>query len=104
MYSYYVYILKCSDSSYYTGITNNLDKRFKEHEHGKYRNCYTYKRRPLEIKFHETFNDVLQAIYFEKKLKKWTRAKKEALISGNFDMLQILAECRNATHYKYSDK
>jgi putative endonuclease len=38
------------------------------------------------------------------KIKKWTRAKKEALISGNFDMLQILAEWRNATHFKYFDK
>ena len=104
MYFYYVYILKCSDDSYYTGITNNLDKRIKEHKFGKYRDCYTYKRRPLEVNFYETFNDVLQAIYFEKKIKKWTHAKKEALINGNFNMLQILAECRNATHYKYSDK
>lgn len=70
MYYYYVYILKCSDNSYYTGITNNLDKRFKEHIFGKYPDCYTFKRRPLEIKFQESFNDVLQAIYFEKKIKK----------------------------------
>ncbi|WP_142783524.1 GIY-YIG nuclease family protein [Changchengzhania lutea] len=104
MYLYYVYILKCSDDSYYTGITNNLEKRVNKHKYGKYRDCYTYKRRPIELKFFETFNDVLQAIYFEKKIKKWTRAKKEALIHGNFDMLQILAECRNATHYKYLGK
>ena len=96
--------LKCSDDSYYTGITNNLNKRFNEHQFGKNLNCYTFKRRPLELKFHETFNDVLQAIYFEKKIKGWTRAKKEALINGDFDMLQILAECRNATHHKYFDK
>ncbi len=104
MHFYYVYILKCSDNSYYTGITNNLDKRIKEHEDGKHLDCYTYKRRPIEVKFHETFNDVMQAIYFEKKIKKWTRAKKEALIKGDFNMLQILAECRNATHFKYRDK
>jgi putative endonuclease len=67
MHFYYVYILKCSDNSYYTGITNNLDKRFKEHVFGKYRDCYTFKRRPLEIKFQESFNEVLQAIYFENK-------------------------------------
>ncbi|GGD23486.1 GIY-YIG nuclease family protein [Hyunsoonleella pacifica] len=101
MYSYFVYILKCSDGSYYTGITNNLEKRVNEHIYGKFKDCYTYKRRPIEIKFYETFNNVLQVIYFEKKIKKWTRAKKETLINGNFDMLQILAECRNATHYKY---
>ena len=80
MYFYYVYILKCCDDSYYTGITNNLDKRINQHKLGLNKDCYTFKRRPLEIKFHETFNDVLQAIYFEKKIKKWTRSKKEALI------------------------
>jgi putative endonuclease len=100
MNAYYVYILKYSDNSYYTGITNNLDKRINEHKLGKFRDCYTYKRRPLEIRFYEMFNDVLQAIYFEKKIKKWTRAKKEALIEGDFDMLRILAECRNASHHK----
>ena len=101
MYFYYVYIIKCSDNSFYTGITNNLDKRFQEHILGKHKDCYTYKRRPLELKFHERFNDVLQAIYFEKKIKKWTHKKKQALIDGDFNRLQILSECRNATHYKY---
>lgn len=100
MYFYYVYILKCSDDSFYTGITSDLEKRYQEHVYGKYKDCYTYRRRPLELKFHETFNDVLQAIYFEKKIKRWTRAKKQSLIDGNYDMLQILSECRNATHYK----
>ncbi|TXD82656.1 GIY-YIG nuclease family protein [Subsaximicrobium wynnwilliamsii] len=104
MYFYYVYIIECSDKSYYTGITNDLDKRYKEHEFGKYKDCYTFKRRPLILKFQEPFNDVLQAIYFEKKLKGWTRVKKKALIEGDSDMLQILSECRNATHYKYYGK
>lgn len=72
MYFHYVYILKCSDESYYTGITSNLDKRIEEHAFGRYKNCYTYKRRPIEVKFYETFNDVLQAKYFEKKIKNWT--------------------------------
>lgn len=104
MFYYFVYILKCSDNSYYTGITNDINKRFLEHKSGKHPDCYTFNKRPLELVFQETFNDVLQAIYFEKKIKKWTRAKKEALINGDFDMLKILAECRNATHYKYFDK
>jgi putative endonuclease len=104
MYFYYVYILKCSDDSYYTGITNNLEKRYNEHDLGKFRNCYTFKRRPLKLVFNQEFNVVLQAIYFEKKIKKWTRAKKEALINGDWNRLQILAECRNATHYKYKGK
>ncbi len=101
VYLYYVYILKCADNSYYTGITNTLDKRFNEHIQGKYKTCYTYRRRPLTLEFYQEFNGVLQAIYFEKKIKRWTRAKKEALINGKWDKLQILSECRNATHYKY---
>jgi putative endonuclease len=103
MYSYYVYILKCSDQSYYTGITNDLDKRIEQHQSVIKKDSYTYKRRPLELEFYQEFNDVLQAIYFEKKLKGWTRRKKEALIHGDDQLLQILYECRNATHYKYHD-
>ncbi len=101
-YSYFVYILKCSDNSFYTGITNDLSTRFEQHQNGLNKNCYTYKRRPLELKFHQEFNDILQAIYFEKKIKGWTRAKKQALIDGDEEMLKILSECRNATHFKYN--
>ena len=103
MFLYYVYILRCSDDSYYTGITNDLKKRFAEHQLGYKKDSYTHKRRPLTLEFYQEFNDVLQAIYFEKKIKGWTRAKKQALIKGDFDMLQILSECRNATHYKYKN-
>jgi putative endonuclease len=52
--------------------------------------------------FHQVFNDVEQAIYFEKKIKKWGSKKKLALANNNFDMLEILSECRNATHHKYN--
>ena len=100
-YKYYVYIIKCFDDSYYTGITNNLDSRFQQHQSGYNKDCYTYKRRPLSLEFYQEFNDVLQAIHFEKKIKGWTRAKKQALINGDYNMIQILSECRNATHYKY---
>lgn len=101
MFTYYVYILKCSDNSFYTGITNNINKRVSQHNTGNKRNSYTFNRRPVTLEFYQSFNDVLQAIYFEKKIKGWTKAKKQALINGNYDMLKILAECRNATHYKY---
>ena len=103
MYSYFVYILKCSDDSYYTGITNNIAVRFDQHQLGYEKDCYTFTRRPLAMEWYQEFNDVLQAIYFEKKIKGWTRAKKQALIKGNCDMLHILSECRNATHHKYYD-
>ena len=102
MYCCFVYILKCSDNSYYTGITNDLNKRVFEHQSGYKKDSYTYKKRPLLLEFYQEFNDVLQAIYFEKKIKGWTRAKKQALIKGDFGMLQMLSECRNSTHYKYN--
>ncbi len=98
---YYVYILKCCDGLTYTGITNNISRRFEEHQKGLNKNCFTFNRRPLEIIFYQEFNDVKQAIYFEKKIKKWSRKKKIALANGDYDLLQILSECRNATHYKY---
>mgnify|MGYP003109719965 CR=1 FL=1 len=62
---------------------------------------FTHKRRPLELIFHQEFNAVEQAIYFEKKLKKWSAKKKLALANGNYEILQILAECRNMTHFKF---
>jgi len=102
MKTYYVYILKCSDDLLYTGITNDIERRFEEHEKGLNKNCFTYKRRPLELIFNQVFNDVEQAIYFEKKIKKWSAKKKLALASEDFDMIEILSECRNVTHSKYN--
>lgn len=87
----------------YTGFTNNVDRRFQEHQVGKSKSSFTYSRRPVQLIFHQEFNDVEQAIYFEKKIKKWSAKKKLALANGDFDMLQILSECRNATHYKYKE-
>ena len=98
---YFIYIIKCSDDLLYTGFTNNLERRFKEHQQGLNKNCFTYKRRPLQLIFYQEFNDVNQAIYFEKKIKKWSAKKKLALTKGNIDLLKILSECRNSTHSKY---
>ncbi|MBS1520294.1 MAG: GIY-YIG nuclease family protein [Bacteroidetes bacterium] len=92
MKQYFVYILLCSDNSYYTGITNNMERRFAEHETGENPNCYTHKRRPLQLVFCERFTDVNQAIAFEKQVKGWRRAKKEALINGNWDLLPKLSK------------
>ncbi len=98
---YYVYLLLCADGSIYTGITDAIDRRITEHQNGINKTAYTYRRRPVQLIFQQEFNDVLQAIFFEKKLKKWSAKKKMALVEGNLDLLQILSECRNATHYKY---
>lgn len=88
----FVYILLCSDSTYYTGVTENIDRRFSEHQEGKYFNSYTYNRRPVELVFYCQFMDIEQAIVFEKKIKKWSQAKKQALIAGRYEDLPNLAK------------
>ncbi len=98
---YYVYILRCNDNLLYVGITNDLERRVNEHNNGKLPNAYTYKRRPVVLEWFQDFTEPNQAIYFEKKLKGCSKQKKEALIKGDFDMIETLAECRNATHHKY---
>jgi len=85
----------------YTGITNDLARRFDEHQLGRNKDSFTYRRRPVELIWHEVFNDVEQAIAFEKKIKKWSAKKKLSLANDDYNMLQILAECRNASHFKY---
>ncbi len=92
MKTMYVYILKCSDNSYYVGVTNNLEERINQHHFGINIDCYTYSRRPLQLVYHEIFNSPQEAINFEKKLKGWSRAKKEALIKKDFSLLKSLSK------------
>lgn len=99
---YFVYILKCADGSLYTDVTNNVERRLAEHNAGLNPNAYTHSRRPVELRYIQEFLNPEQAIAFEKKIKKWSRTKKEALITNDFDTIQALAECRNASHCKYS--
>ncbi len=89
--NYYFYILKCADSSYYTGVTNNIDRRVAEHINGNDIRCYTFSRRPLELVYSESFPEIDYAIRREKQIKGWSRKKKEALISGNYHKLPELA-------------
>ncbi|WP_405379836.1 GIY-YIG nuclease family protein [Maribacter sp. LLG6340-A2] len=102
MNTYVVYILRCSDDSFYIGISSSIEHRLIYHEMGYFRSCYTIKRRPVKLVYSLNFTDVIQAILFEKRIKGWTRAKKIALINEDFDMIQILSECRNFTHSKYN--
>ncbi len=92
MKQYFVYILLCSDNSYYTGITNDLERRLYEHENGIDPKSYTFKRRPLKLVFQEMFNDVNQAIAFEKQIKGWKRTKKGAIINGDWHLLPELSK------------
>ena len=88
----YVYILKCSDGTYYTGVTSNLTQRIYRHDIGYFPDCYTYKRRPLSLEFYCEFTDINLAFEKEKQIKKWSKAKKEALINGDYDTLINLAK------------
>ncbi|REG98278.1 GIY-YIG nuclease family protein [Flavobacterium aquicola] len=84
---YYVYILKCKDDSLYVGVTSDVERRLMEHNASKYPEAYTHNRRPVKLVFYQEFTEPNQAIEFEKKIKKWSRVKKQALIDGDFDRL-----------------
>jgi len=88
----FVYILKCSDNTCYTGVTSNLERRFIKHQSGKHIDSYTYNRRPVTLVFYAEFTDITLAIQSEKQIKKWSRLKKEALINNEFDKLPNLAK------------
>ena len=75
------YILKCSDGTLYTGWTNNLDKRLKEHNAGQGAK-YTRGRRPVKLVYFEAYDTKQEAMQREFQIKKLTRKEKEALIEG----------------------
>ncbi len=78
MLNFYVYILKCNDGSFYTGHTDNLEKRISEHQAGSYEG-YTAKRLPVTLVFVEEFASRTEAMEAERKIKTWNRKKKETL-------------------------
>ncbi|MGE0569269.1 MAG: GIY-YIG nuclease family protein [Bacteroidia bacterium] len=92
MKQYCVYILLCSDNTFYVGVTNNLDRRLSEHQEGLNYDSYTARRLPVELKLAIYFADVLCAIEFEKKIKKWSRRKKDVLINGCYGVLPELSK------------
>ena len=93
----YVYILKCANGKFYTGSTNDLEKRLAEHNMGEGAN-FTKKNLPVELVYTEEFSRIEDAFYREKQIQGWTRKKKIALIQGNFDKIHELAECKNETN------
>jgi putative endonuclease len=87
----YLYILRCSDGSYYIGTTRAaLEIRLAQHNDGTFRG-YTSSRRPVTLIFSEWFERITDAIECERKLKGWSRAKKEAFICGDFAEIRKLA-------------
>jgi putative endonuclease len=87
----YVYMLRCSDGSYYVGSARlGLERRVAEHNSGAF-GGYTSRRRPVELVWHQEFDRITDAIAAERQIKGWSRAKKEALIHGDFAEIQRLA-------------
>lgn len=98
---FYVYILECADQSYYTGMTNWLERRMEEHHQGKDDTKYTAQRLPVKLVYYEWHQYVFNAIRREKQIKNWSRAKKIALIHGNFAELKKLSACQNRSHHSH---
>jgi len=86
------YILRCADGSYYTGTSraDDLETRISQHNQGFFEG-YTAKRRPVTLVYSAHFEHITDAIAYERQVKGWSRAKKEALICGDFERLQQLS-------------
>jgi predicted GIY-YIG superfamily endonuclease len=95
----FLYIVRCQDGAYYIGTARNgLEARIAQHNDGTFRG-FTSSRRSVELVFHQYFETIADAIAAERQTKGWTRAKKEALIRGDFAALKALAvERRKRPH------
>jgi putative endonuclease len=92
----WMYILLCANGQYYTGSTNDLERRLAQHQMGEGAN-FTRKHLPVKLVYFEEFQLVSDAFYREKQVQGWSRAKKEALINGDKNKLHELAECKNGS-------
>lgn len=88
---FFVYILRCSDNSYYVGHTDNLERRLQEHATGLVKG-YVTSRLPITLVFHQSFSSRNDAFVIERRIKGWSRKKKEALIKGEFKLLSLYAK------------
>jgi len=92
MNEFCVYILKCNDNSYYTGHTDDLGKRIEQHKNKAYPTCYTATRLPVELAFSQHFTTREEALAAERKIKGWSRKKKEAMMRGDWDEVSRLSK------------
>ena len=92
----YTYILLCANGAYYTGSTNDLERRLEQHHRGEGAN-FTRKHLPVKLVYFEEYNRIDEAFYREKQIQGWSRAKKEALMRGDNNALHKAAECKNDT-------
>ncbi len=93
----YMYILECSDGSYYTGRTWDLERRLWEHQNGLGAK-HTVKHLPIKLVYCEECERIEDAYAREKQIQGWSRKKKQALMAGDTNQIHLLAECRNESH------
>ena len=86
-----MYILHCSDGSYYTGSTTNLELRLIQHQSGEGAN-HTKKHLPVVLVYYEEFQRIDEAFYREKQIQGWSRKKKDALIRNHSQDLPLLSK------------
>jgi putative endonuclease len=98
----FLYIVRCCDGSLYVGTTrSSLEARIAQHNAGTFPG-YTASRRPVELVFSEWFDRITDAIECERKLKGWSRAKKEAFIRGDIASLQQLSKRKSSNYSRRS--
>ena len=91
--TFYVYILRCADGTYYVGATDDLQQRLAVHSSGKGPK-HTAVRRPVELLYSESHKTQADAVRRERQIKRWSRAKKEALVRGDTNLLRDLSRSR----------
>ena len=91
---FHAYLLRCNDGSYYAGHTDDLELRIAQHETGAL-GGYTAKRLPVTFVWSQEFVIRDEAFAAERRIKGWSRAKKEALIAGDWERVSLLAKSRD---------
>ncbi|HEY4440617.1 MAG TPA: GIY-YIG nuclease family protein [Candidatus Elarobacter sp.] len=94
MATFCVYVLLCRDGSFYIGSTSKLQQRIAQHHAGSFRSCYTFDRRPLKVVHVSEYGTADEAFTAERKLKRWSHAKKAAFVQQDFDALRRISNGR----------
>ncbi len=93
--AFWTYILQCADGSYYTGHTDELERRIGQHQAGEISGCYTLDKRPVRLAWSQDFPSREEALAAEQQIKGWSRAKKEALMRGDWGGISRLARSKS---------
>ena len=95
---FWIYMLRCADTSFYVGHTDDLEQRLSQHDRGTFQQCYTFQRRPVTLVYCQSFVTRAEALAMERRVKGWNRAKKVALQNGDWREISRIAR------FKYGGK